>query len=66
MKTPAEMIETLTKIKMALLTSSAISDTVFMPGETNETACEAIDDLLASLGVDEDLLAEQYVEAMVG
>ena len=54
-----EQIETIRKIKRSIIRSSAVVDTVFVDG-TDETVCEALDGLLAALGVDDESLDEDY------
>ncbi|MDH4163307.1 MAG: hypothetical protein OEW15_11560 [Nitrospirota bacterium] len=53
-------IETLRKIKKAILKSDAVVDVLWMDGAMPETVCEALDGLLIDAGVSADELEADY------
>lgn len=56
----AKQIETLRKIKKAIINSDAVTDVVWMEGSMPETVCEAIDGLLIDAGVCVEELNADY------
>ena len=53
-----KLINELMEIKLSIIENA--TDTMFMRGETSTTICDEIDGILIGLGVDEDLLENQY------
>lgn len=55
-----DMIRRLTAIKLSIIESEAVADTLWLRGTMSTTVCEELDHVLSVLGVDDDELESHY------